>query len=264
MEQTRINKANSKELQPFSITKYIEHHGTMITLLIAIAGILGPVGYVIGVIYHQVYLSTFGINAGLFPISAQDSYLYAYLVGTAYINKALYYLFSMKALYIATALLSGLVIFGYCVIKIARWFTVTDEHETKNRSFLNSLLSKLHPENNDLSKVLVVIFELFNWMGRASYTILILALCWLFPLLGAYSQAESSAQTSLDAYLKEGCIFSTKSKHHSCTKILSADGKVIAEGYIVIATGNKIAFINKEGTHIRDIQPTETLLKTRQ
>lgn len=263
MDQLKIEEVKAPVIKPFSIARYIENHNTLITLLIAVMGLLAPAGYIAGIIYHQTYLNEFGIDSGLFPITAQESYFYAYIVATVYISKAIQQLLSLNTLYIVTSLLAGYTILAFIGAKIARWKIATDETETKFSRTINNLIQWFHPINNDFTVAMIVIYEAFYWAFKTGYIILILAVCWLLLFMGAYNSAQEAAQTKLDSNLEGDCRYED-SKLYSCTKILSSDGTVIAMGYLVTSSKAKVALFSAAGTSIRFLQPTDRLLRPRQ
>ncbi|WP_428034394.1 hypothetical protein [Amphritea sp.] len=164
MKQENIEETSNQAIRPFSIKRYIEDHNSLITILVTIVGVLSPTGYIAGVIYHQVYLNTFGIDSGAFPIALQEAYFYAYIVSVEYISKGISHLISFKALYITLSLLSIYIALAYFSAKAARWKLATDEEETKLRQCVDKLFYYLKPSNNDFILACTAIYEYFAWI----------------------------------------------------------------------------------------------------
>ncbi|WP_271273271.1 hypothetical protein [Aliamphritea hakodatensis] len=264
MNQQAIQNSKKVNFEPFRLSKYIEQHGTIITLFIATVGLLGPIGYLTGTIYHLVYLSEFGINSGSFSLSVQESYLYAYLVGTHYINSFSNIISSKSGLTYFLCFIAGSVLFTYLVAKIARYWIETKEHPTKTSSKLNNFFQFFHYENNDFSKAIIVVYETVHWLGSTTLTVLFFILIWSSILLSSYEQAQSTAQKGITTYLESGCHYPEDKELYNCSQILDQTGKIIIEGMLVISSKDKLAVFTKKGTFIHTLQPNETLFRPRQ
>jgi len=260
MKQKNIEETSNRAIRPFSIKRYIEDHNSLITILIAIVGILSPTGYIAGVIYHKVYLNTFGIDSGAFPITLQEAYFYAYIVSVEYINKGISHLISFKALYITLGLLSIYTVLAYLGIKAARWKLATDEEETRFRKCIDKLFNYLRPSNNDFILAFTAIYEYFAWIFNTAYLALILGVCWLMILLGSFYSGQNAATTKFEEYLKNGCTSLEESVFNRCSKIISSEGD-IAEGYLITSQGNRLALLTHEGSVVLTVQPDEKIVR---
>lgn len=256
MKQENINQT----IRPFSIKSYIEDQKSLITILIAIVGILSPTGYIAGVIYHQVYLNTFGIDSGAFPITLQEAYFYAYIVSVEYISKGISHLISFKALYITLGLLSIYTALAYFGAKAARWKLATDEEETELRKRFDKLFNYLRPSNNDFILACTAIYEYFAWIFNTAYLALILGACWLMIFVGSYYSGQSAATKKFEEYLKSSCTPVEDSAFNRCSKIISSEG-VLAEGYLITSQGNRLALLTNEGSLVLSVQPDEKLVR---
>lgn len=260
MKQENIEETSNQAIRPFSIKRYIEDHNSLITILVAIVGILSPTGYIAGVIYHQVYLNTFGIDSGAFPITLQESYFYAYIVSVEYISKGILHLISFSTLYIILGILSIYTALVYSAAKAARWKLATDEEETELRKRFDIFFNYLRPSNNDFILSCTVIYKCFAWMFNTAYLALILGACWLIIFVGSYYSGQNAATKKFEEYVKNGCTPVEDSAFNRCSKIISSEG-VIAEGYLITSQGNRLALLTNEGSIVLSVQPDEKLVR---
>lgn len=260
MTQENIKETNNQAIRPFSIKRYIEDHNSLITILITSIGILSPTGYIAGVIYHQVYLNTFGIDSGAFPITLQESYFYAYIVSVEYISKGILHLISFTALYIILGILSAYTALVYFGAKAMRWKLETDKEETKLRKCLGSLFNYFRPSNNDFMFAFTVIYEYFAWIFKTAYLALILSICWIILFSGSYYSGQNAATKKVEEYLTNGCIPVEGSAFNRCSRIINSEN-VIAEGYLITSQGNRLAFLTSEGSIVLTVQSNEKLVR---
>ncbi|HUW51773.1 MAG TPA: hypothetical protein VMV75_12235 [Sulfuricella sp.] len=221
----------------------------------AIAAILTPGAYLLGLSYYQGYMSAFGVETDGFPISAPDVYVFSYqTVG--------YFLLSIGG---AAANLLGEIfrppmvywlIFTLCLcIGGVYWFLKARKmapHPLLCKLFekVKWIVSKLHWKNNDLTRsVGFVVIPSYGLLSILSVSITVALFWWLLPL-SAYSKGKAVATERIKLFHDKGCYADEKSKWNNCFLVLDEKGNELHEGLLIAMNDKVIAIFKKDGSYI--------------
>lgn len=221
----------------------------------AVAAVLTPGAYLLGLSYYQGYLSAFGVEPDAFQISSSDVYVYSYqtvgyfLLALAELSiNAINKVFSPPIVYWAGAIL---VIFAgviYLLLKIVRSGLHPRIKNTLEKIYYS--VSRLHWRNSDFTKSVGIV-------GVASYSVVLVALLaaaialfwWMFPL-AAYSKGRSVAQERIRLFMVSGCHADSKTKWDTCSEALDGKGAVLHEGLLIAINDKEFAFFKKDGNYV--------------
>jgi len=263
MDKVNIDENNSRKIEPFRLRDYLKENSVTITLLISSIGIIGPLGYLSGLLYHAVYLESFGLNSSLFSLSVQDAYLYAFFVTTTYMASAVSYFFSIEMLIRATTAFFGFFLFAYLLARTTRFYIETTEKSSPLHGTLNKYLDRLHYKNSNISLALILLWEVFSWVASTLFFLFIIILAWMLLISGTSEQAKNHADKTLQHYHENGCQFSESTKLNNCFQIKNSEHKTIHKGLLVASSGNKVALYNSEGVSVFTLTNADVLTRLR-
>lgn len=243
-------------MPPDTQAKETEPKSSRVSLAIAaIAAVLTPGAYLLGLSYYQGYLSAFGVESDGFPISAPDVYVFSYqtvgyfLLALGELSvKAINKVFSPPIIYWASAILIVLVGAIYFLMKLAR----NGPHPRIQRTLvkIKAAISWFHWKNNDFTKSVGIV-------GVASYSAILLvtsaaaiALFWWLLPLSAYSKGHSVAQERIKLFMDKGCHEEPKTKWNTCFVVLDDKGGVAHEGLLIAINDKEVAFFKKDGSYV--------------
>lgn len=224
-------------------------------VIAAVAAVLTPGAYLLGLSYYQGYLSAFGVESEGFPISAPDVYVFSYqsvgyfllMLGEVSV-KTLEKVLSPPLVYWVSTTLTLLITGIFLLLRLSR----TKPHPRIQRvlSKIKAVVSWLHWKNNDFTKSVGII-------GIASYSVVLLgtsaaaiALFWWILPLGAHSKGHSVAQERIETFLGKGCHIEAKTKWDNCFVVLDDKGVVVHEGLLIAMNDKEMAFFKKDGSYV--------------
>lgn len=256
-------------MPPDAKTKDAEPKSSRVSLAIAaIAAILTPGAYLLGLSYYRGYLSAFGVRSDGFPISAPDIYVFSYqtvgyfLLALGEVSvKALNNIFSPPLIYLTGVTLAALVGAIYLLLRLAR----NGPHPKIQRVLakVKSVVSQLHWKNNDFTKSVGIV-------GVGSYSVVILVTSlaaitlfwWLLPQ-SAYSKGYRVAQERIKLFVDKGCHEEEKTKWDTCFVVLDEKGAVVHEGLLIAINDKEMAFFKKDGSYVFPRKDDATLRRRR-
>lgn len=206
--------------------------------------ILAPIAYLIGTYYYYGYLNTFGVDSSHFPISTQETYIYAYQALTIGLIK------STNA--ISSALNENLIfIIITAILSIPFFYLAIHQKTIKIIKFIiekwNSLLSL--EKTDKLALATAISFLTLNIIFSLLYLYFCITLIVLLAGSIPFNLGKIAAEKSISLYLKSGCHYEKNSTWSNCTVIMK-DNKIIYEGISIIENKEKIAIFNASGTKI--------------
>jgi hypothetical protein len=224
-------------------------------IVAALAAILTPSAYLLGLNFYQGYMNAFGVEPDGFPISAPDVYVFSYhTVG--------YFLLSIGE--VAAATLDKLtkspgiywtagIICIFIGVVYLRLKVIKNEYPIflqKLINIFNFVAQILHSLNNDLVKSV-------GFAGVAIYVLLVGTIAilfitifwWVFPL-SAYTKGKNVATERINLFLEKGCYVDEKTRWNNCYLVLDGKGKVIHEGLLISINDKEIAIFKKDGSYV--------------
>jgi len=251
---------SAQEKPPAKLRSLVENHGYLITAISALIGVLAPAGYISGYTYHSFYLAAFGVNSDLFALPTADAYTTAFYVVFLYLTDGLTELLSTQ---IYQWLGFGILLFTlvvYVGVKIGL-MVVERQEKCFPLSEAHLLIRFFHPENNDLTKVAILVAQSIGSLSKPVTTGLVVIVIWLSIPTFSGLKAQSAANSNIQTYLEKGCVQQTNRQLSTCSKLISKDNRVLAEGLLVAVSGNKAAFFTQQGSLILTVPSDAHLVR---
>lgn len=199
----------------------------------AIIALIPIVAYLLGISFYQGYLSTFGVDSDIFPISTQYVYLNAYHAVT-YILIDLFYCGLLKQ----TNFSFVFIILLNVLILVGGFWWLKKKDQKKDRSRIEKYIAIL------CIVLLCYPLLLLFLLGTAIF--------WWSPSRAAYSAGQKIAQKKIDSFNENGCSPDQKTarvKIDTCSIIQDKDGKTLHEGLLVVINDKDLAIFKKDGIY---------------
>ncbi len=243
-------------MTPDTQTKPQESKGAHLSVVVAaIATVLAPGAYLLGLSFYQGYLSAFGVGPEGFPISTPDVYVFSYqtvgyfllMLGEASV-KALEKILSPPLVYWIPV--TPILLIGGIYLLWLSGRTGPNPHIQRALSKVKAGLSWLHWKNNDFIKAVgIVCVASYSVLLLGTFTIAIALFWWALPL-DAYSRGQNVAQERIGKFLERGCHAELDTKWDTCFVLLDDKGLVIHEGLLITMNDKEMAFFKKDGSYI--------------
>ncbi len=239
--------------------------GHKLAYLLVLLGAMTPAGYIVGLSYHQGYLSAFGVDGGAFPLSTQEAYVQGYyatvFLGAGLINKvsaAIHWVLTPKGAFTFLGAISSIALVIYWLIKMASvsW----SEFSSSIGSRLKNIFAYLHWRDNDFTKALSVTSVISYLLFFVIYALTLLAIIWIFAPYAAYTQGFSVAEERLEAYLEKGCVVEKGKRFSNCRVLRDANGKVVHRGLLVAYSNSSVAFFSGGRSFVSSLPKGATLI----
>ncbi|XOF32808.1 MAG: hypothetical protein ACL93V_12375 [Candidatus Electrothrix sp. YB6] len=198
----------------------------------AIIAFIPAVAYLLGISFYQGYLSTFGIDSDIFPISTQYIYINAY----------------HAVPHILINLLSSLLSMSEPIRQINPWFVLTI---LLDLCFIAGAFWWLKKKDRNRVEKSIVI----SGIALLSSPILLLLLVgttvfWWSPSFVAHSAGQKIAEKKITLFKQNGCSADQKTELDICSVIRDKDGNILHEGLLIAINDKDIAMFKKDGSYI--------------
>lgn len=224
----------------------------------AIAAILTPGAYLLGLSYYQGYMSAFGVEADGFPISAPDIYVFSYqtvgyfLLSIGVIAANLVdELFKPPMVYWLVTILCLCVGCIYCFLKVKK----KSSHPLLDKLLekVKWIATKLHWSKNDFTKsVGIVVIPSYGLLLILTLLMSVAVFWWLLPL-SANSKGSTVAKDRIKLFHDKGCYIDDKTKWNNCFLVFDENGDPLHplhEGLLIAMNDKMIAIFKKDGSYI--------------
>lgn len=210
--------------------------------------IVTPIAYLLGLSFYQGSLYAFGVEADIFPLSAQYIYVNFYY--------ALIFTLS-SCLSVITILLNGMNWYSLLIViltmisaRAASWYSKNDSNHRLEKigSKILSFFAKYH--DHESIKPYLIISAIVSFFSFLIYLLIVVTLCLWLPGYTAYSVGQGNARERIKNYRDHGCKANQETGLNRCTLVKDKDGKVLYEGLLVAINDKEIAIFDKDGSHI--------------
>jgi hypothetical protein len=212
-------------------------------------GFLTPYAYLIGLCYYQGNLRAFGVSADNFPLSTADVYVNAYIAMGLILLDIFKYLEQILKNPWTYALLFGLVIFVFLLIKFSK-----RSRESNRDSKLSVLCRKVwvffHHKNNDLAKSFSFVMIPAYLLSLAIYIFSIIVIFWWGLPLWADNQGKNVGKQEIQRYLQNGCTVDKKTNWNKCVVVEDESGNLLYEGLWIAKKDNELAIFRNDGSYL--------------
>ncbi|CAK8723571.1 hypothetical protein GMJAKD_12925 [Candidatus Electrothrix aarhusensis] len=210
-----------------------------------VSAIILPIAYLLGSSYHQGYLSVYGIETTVFPLSTQDVYIYSYNAVSLFLLKIWKYILTILKFPEKLWLISAVFVLISSVY-------ITLQYPLIRRGILkikNPLASSSWEENN-FTKSIWITFISFESAFFIIIILLITPSLWFAPQLIGYSEGKEFALSIRKLFKNNGCSTDKKTGLDICSVIQDKDGKILHEGLLIAINDKDIAMFKKDGSYI--------------
>ena len=203
----------------------------------AIIALIPVVAYLLGISFYRGYLSTFGVDSDIFPISTQHVYLKAYHAVTFILLNLVANLVSIVELIKQiNCHVVIILMFPICIMTGSLWYL---KRKDKN------------PEFKSIALIFIVLFS----YPFLLYGLLFISISWWSPSFAAYSAGQQIAEEQIDNFTKNDCspdqrLGTDSVKIDTCSIIQDKNGKILHEGLLIAINDKDIAMFKKDGSYI--------------
>ncbi|MDU9048622.1 MAG: hypothetical protein Q3M30_07205 [Candidatus Electrothrix sp. Rat3] len=200
----------------------------------AIIALIPVVAYLLGISFYQGYLSTFGVNSDIFPISTQYVYLNAYYAVTHILFKFLSNILSAFELLKQIDFPFVFIILLNILSLAAGFWWLKKKNTTRIEKSITIVCIVL----------LLYPFLLLLLLGTAIF--------WWSPSRIASLAGQKIAEEKIVKFTKNGCTPDQKTELvqiDNCSVIQDKDGNVLHEGLLIAINDKDIAMFKKDGIY---------------
>lgn len=192
--------------------------------------LLAPALYVIGFVYHETYLETFGLNAGDFPKATQEYFTFAYYCLLAQALKTFKW--------IVYAVVGWLLVFIPFVLVVYFWRKAEDRFADRQGARLRGRVDK---------EIMMSAIETWERLSKFCVAILVLVMTLILSALFAIQSGQEQAVAQQKNH--PGCDV-VANRTVGCT-VLRDNNTVIAAGLLVARSSTHLALYanNKTTTY---------------
>lgn len=228
--------STDKETGPSAIFSW----KTLVAAIAAFGTIGGIVLHVLGYVYHQAYLTTWNIDAGLFPKSIDDVAMLGYY---ALMDRSLYILLAIyENLLLLTFFATGLIGYAYVLLRFGN---------SDKQSKLAYMVRRVPERMRDLlvSTVAAIVAVAVFPVG------LVVALfVMLVPAVAGEAVGKQVAKNQKEKFVA-GC--SSEYGKEKCIE-LRRDGKVVTRGFLIDSSTTHVAIFDVDERQPRVIERAGT------
>ena len=216
-----------------------------------------PYIYLLGLAYYQGYMNEFGISSDMFPLTAADTYVNAFVLISIIIFKCLN---TISALLISNwKFIIGFVLLLGCV---AIYF-FRRKIKAGNANVCDSKNMPVKPVDSDSTTISInLIDRFFQTIWIVGAFVFILCLLWIGVNI-AQVVGKSVALDAVSKYKKDACESDPKAKWNACVKLVNGAGLTMQEGLFVAKNSDEIALFKKEGSFVYRLNDGVIIVKLR-
>lgn len=241
------------------------------TITLVIIGIFTPAAYLIGALFYQGLMFGYGIDPSNFPLDINNTYVYFYIAAlhiiitvASEIVKLIKEITTTPHIYyiLLFLLLIGLIIFS--IIKASK--NIEKIKNLNAAKLFTKLINYFHWKNNDATVTFGFVSFISGTLLVSSYAIFVIAILWWGIPYASYANGKKIAKENIIDYREKGCYYPDNGSWNSCTSVVNENNEIIHEGISIAEGNNKIAILDKTGTHIFNLQNNYTInrqLKTK-
>ncbi len=219
----------------------------------ALLAIITPLAYLLGVSFHQGYLSAFGLESNNFQASVQDIYINSYVViGKILIDAGVYIatIFQFPNLIVLAMILLSLALIIYLSLFAKKKLAAMGMGECKCLEYIENASAFLSYKKNDFSKSILITLVSMEIVSITLMIILLIPLLWwAIPLVGS-STAKELATSKINKFKIDGCSNDRDKGVNNCFIVRDETGNILHEGLLVAMNEKEIAIFKKEGLFI--------------
>jgi hypothetical protein len=222
---------------------------TVLGIIAAFLGIIGPLAYLMGVSYHQGKLEEYGIDYAQFPLSISGAYI------SAYSFIALIWMKPVNAIHeFFRSIINPPGLWWFLIIA-SLWIIFV--------SAIRLLLSKAKKGDSKKIKIdpnsIKKIFKITLWSLLPPYLLFaipvfftFLWLVWVSPSYYAYLQGKETARKEINLFEEEGCtlVATSQLSWSKCTSIKDKDRNVVHEGLLLQIQNKKVAIFESSNNDV--------------
>ena len=216
-----------------------------------------PYMYLLGLAYYQGYMNEYGISSDMFPLTASDAYVNAFVLISIIIFKCL-------------NIISGFLISNWILITvivlvlggIAIYFVIR-KVKAGSANVCDSKNIPVKPIASDSTTISInLVDRFFQTIWIVGAFVFILCLLWIGVDM-AQAVGKSVALDAVSKYKKDACESDPKAKWNACVKLVNGAGLTMQEGLFVAKNSDEIALFKKEGSFVYRLNDGVIIVKLR-
>lgn len=240
---------------------------SLLKLLLTYMALLAPIFYLIGLAFHNSFLSTYGIGSDTFSFTVQDTYVGAYLAITTtlhclsnWVAMVVGELLTRPKLYWLAAFIFILFLFFYWSSK---WSDIKSKpFIQKIITYCNEKLTQYHWHNNKFSAATILTIMVLYLISSVFVILFALFSYAALPYMVGYLPGKYLADKNIQLYQEKGCHFQKNERWSNCRSLQSKDGKILYEGILIASSETRIAFFTKSGAVVAQIPDGAVIINT--
>lgn len=209
----------------------------------AIFATIPPVAHLMGYSFYQGYLSSFGVDSDIFPISTQYIYINAYYAVTFILIMLLDFLINLllHMPWYSYAIIAATVLMIYFLSKHSN---EENRKTIKNINIFSGFMQK------ELSVSIGIVWGVLSLFSFLLYCLLAITIIWWLPSYISYREGRKIAIERIELFKQYGCRLDNNINLNKCTVIYDGSYKELYEGFLIAINEKSIALFKKDGTHI--------------